>query len=144
MSRTTARKHSFILIYCKQFQEDNDREDIYNKYLESVKTMEDEDLIPISSKDEVFIKRVFYGTLDKIEELNELIKPKLTKWKIERIAKVDLAILQLSLYEILYENDIPERVSVNEAVELAKVYSGDDSPKFINGVLGKILSEKEE
>jgi transcription antitermination protein NusB len=69
----------------------------------------------------------------------------LTKgWKINRISKVDLSILRLSIYEISFMDDIPFNVSVNEAVELAKKYSGEDSGSFINGILGKVTKAQAE
>lgn len=67
------------------------------------------------------------------------IKGNLKNWKIERLSKVDLSILRLCTYELKFEEDIPNRVSVNEAIELAKKYSGEKSATFINGVLGKMI-----
>lgn len=66
-------------------------------------------------------------------------KRKFKNWKIERLSKVDLSILRLCTYELKFEEDIPNRVSVNEAIELAKKYSGEKSATFINGVLGKMI-----
>ncbi len=60
-------------------------------------------------------------------------------WKIERLSKVDLSILRLCTYELNFEEDIPSKVSINEAIELAKKYSGEKSATFINGVLGKMI-----
>ena len=69
---------------------------------------------------------------DRIDQ--EIVKH-LRGWTLERLSKVDLAILRLATYEILFEDEIPQNVSINEAVELSKRYSEDDSRKFINGVL---------
>jgi len=63
-------------------------------------------------------------------------------WRLERLSRVDLSILRLALVEMLYLNDIPVKVTVNEAVEMAKKYSADKSPKFINGVLGAVIEEQ--
>ena len=73
-----------------------------------------------------------------------MIKSHLKDWSFERISKIDLAILRLAIYEIKYREDIPCKVSVNEAVELAKIFGEDSSPAFINGVLAEILKSIEE
>jgi N utilization substance protein B len=65
-------------------------------------------------------------------------------WKVSRMAKVDISILRVAAAEIFYMDDIPDSVSANEAVELAKAYGGDDSPKFINGILGKLIRGKDK
>lgn len=70
-------------------------------------------------------------------ELDALIDEKSTGWKTNRMAKVDLAIIRLAVYEIKFEDDIPTKVSINEAVELAKKYGADESAAFVNGVLAK-------
>ena len=74
--------------------------------------------------------------------MDELIKKYLKGWKLERIPKVNISILRLALYEIIYEDGVPGKVAVNEAVELAKKYSGEDDYMFINGVLGSYLREE--
>ena len=76
-------------------------------------------------------------------ELDEKISAASVNWSLERIAKVDLTILRLATYEILYEDDVPGSVAINEAVELANRYSEPSSGRFINGVLGTILRDKE-
>lgn len=75
------------------------------------------------------------------ENIDSLINKYAKNWTINRMAKVDLAILRLSLCEILYILEIPTKVSINEAVELSKLYCDDKSPKFINGILGSVVSE---
>ena len=71
-----------------------------------------------------------------IPDIDEKIASMAKGWRIDRMSRTDLAILRLSTYELLYDPDIPEGVAINEAVELAKTYGGEDSPSFINGVLG--------
>lgn len=75
------------------------------------------------------------------ENIDSLINKYAKNWTINRMAKVDLAILRLSLCEILYISEIPTKVSINEAVELSKLYCDEKSPKFINGILGSVVSE---
>ena len=90
----------------------------------------------------------FYGT-DEFEEqmsnflanIDEKISANAKGWKIERIAKAELAILRLAVYEALYEESVPVGVAVNEAVELAKEYGGENGAAFVNGILGKIVNE---
>lgn len=75
------------------------------------------------------------------ENIDSLINKYAKNWTINRMAKVDLAILRLAICEILYMSEMPTKVSINEAIELAKLYCDDKSPKFINGILGSVVSE---
>ena len=93
--------------------------------------------------DRAYISRILDGVLSHVTELDEKISAASVNWSLERIAKVDLTILRLATYEILYEDDVPGSVAINEAVELANLYSEPSSGRFINGVLGTILRDKE-
>ena len=86
-----------------------------------------------------YIENIAKGINENMDRIDSLIEKNLQGWKLERLAKVDLAILRVSIYEILYRDDIPVQVSINEAIENAKKYSAEDSFKFINGVLGEIV-----
>ncbi len=89
--------------------------------------------------DEVdYIKRTVPDILDKLDLVDETIEKNLKGWTMARLAKVDRQILRVAVYEFLYKDDIPEEVSINEAVEIARLYSSDEAPKFINGILGTI------
>lgn len=79
-----------------------------------------------------------------LEKLDEIISSALTSWNIKRLSRVDISILRLAVLEILENDEIPEKVSINEAVELAKKYSTDKSPKFINGVLSGCKKHMDE
>jgi len=81
------------------------------------------------------------GVINHQEELDDLISNYANNWALDRMALLDRNIIKISLYEMLYEQDIPFSVSINEAVELAKIFGTDDSRRFVNGVLGKIASE---
>lgn len=85
-----------------------------------------------------FAEELFVGCLEQIEAVDEIIKKYSQNWKFDRISKVDLAILRLAVYELLYRNDIPPIVSINEAIDLAKELSSPDSKRFVNGVLDKV------
>ncbi|WP_128425945.1 transcription antitermination factor NusB [Gudongella oleilytica] len=93
-----------------------------------------------------FIEEAIQGVLDNREHIDSLITKNLEGWSLERLAKVDLSTLRLAAYEILYRDDIPVEVSINEAIEITKKYSSDDSYKYVNGVLGGLVRglEKDE
>lgn len=78
----------------------------------------------------------------KIPELDERINEVAQGWKTRRMGKVELTILRQALYEMLYDSEVPEKVAINEAVDLAKKYGGKDSPAFINGILAKLVTEE--
>lgn len=85
-----------------------------------------------------FAESLIVGTLEKMPQVDETIKKYAKNWKFERIAKVDLAILRLAVYELLFRSDIPPIVSINEAIELSKELSTADSKRFVNGILDKL------
>ena len=87
-------------------------------------------------------KKCFLGISNHCDEIDEKIKAHLKDWDFKRINKVDLAILRLAIYEICFVDDIPCKVSINEAVELSKVFGEDSSSSFVNGVLGEIIKDE--
>jgi N utilization substance protein B len=88
-------------------------------------------------EDTDFVKSLVTGVLDKQEDLDNQIRPLAPEWPLEQIARIDRNVLRLGLYELLYRGDqVPPKVAINEAVELAKAFGSDNSSKFINGVLG--------
>ena len=95
-----------------------------------------------SEEDEKYIKEKLCNIISKAEELDGFIGESVKGWKISRLNKVDLCILRLAVYEMIYDEDVPYKVAINEAVDIAKQYGGEDSPAFINGILGKIASWK--
>ena len=90
-----------------------------------------------------FVNMLVFGVIEKEKEIDELADKYLVDWKIERLNKVDKAILSIGIYELVF-TDIPSIVAINEAVELAKMFGGDDSGSFVNGILGKIASGKKD
>lgn len=92
--------------------------------------------------DKEYIESVTRGVMDSISHIDSYIERHLKRWKLDRICKVDLSILRLAVFEILFMEDIPESVSINEAVELAKRYSSNESASYINGVLSSILKNR--
>ena len=86
-----------------------------------------------------YIKNILLGIEEKHEEIDALIEKNLKNWKIERISKVNLAILRIAVYEMKYVDDVPDKVALNEAIEICKKYSDEKSVSFVNGVLDAIL-----
>jgi len=91
-----------------------------------------------------FVKELIFGVSDHLEEIDGLIRRHATEWPLEQITWVDRNVLRLGIYELLYAENIPSRVAINEAIEVAKNFGGDSSGKFINGVLGAIYAELPE
>ena len=87
-----------------------------------------------------FVQELVSGVLEHREEIDAVIRQKAPAWPLEQVAVIDRNILRLAIYEILIDNRVPVRAAINEAVELAKSFGGESSPKFVNGVLGSISS----
>ena len=92
--------------------------------------------------DQAFIEGLVDGVREKAEELDTIIQPIAPEWPLDQIARIDRMVLRIGTYELLYGTDVPPKVVINEAVELAKGFGGDNSSKFINGVLGTVLRNK--
>ncbi len=126
MTRRQAREEAFILIFEKVFNNDS-VEDI----LELAADVRD--LTP-----DEYIKTVFSGVYEKLEELDEIISQNSIGWKINRISKTALCVLRLAIFEIKFMESIPVAVSINEAVELCKKYATNDDAAFVNGILSTV------
>lgn len=94
--------------------------------------------------EEIYIRDRIPKILQNLEKIDTCISKHLKNWSFSRLAKVDLAILRVAVYEFLFEENIPGPVSIDEAVEISKIYSTEDSSKFINGILGSIYKKLEE
>lgn len=94
-----------------------------------------------SDDEEDFALKLLKNIVDKWKELNDLIIKYAPEWPLKQISVVDRNILRIGIYELKYTKDIPPKVAINEAIELAKNYGGDNSSKFVNGVLGNIYKE---
>ncbi|HBJ9434391.1 TPA: transcription antitermination factor NusB [Listeria monocytogenes] len=88
-----------------------------------------------------YMEKLVEGVMANKAEIDAIIEPNLDNWRMDRLSKVDLSLLRLSVYEIKYLDDVPNRVSLNESIEIAKIYSDEKSSKFINGVLANIAPE---
>ncbi len=127
MNRTKAREYAFILLFEYKFQPD-EIEAILQDFVDEYKPGEQEE----------YIRRAVCGVISKIEEIDSKIGDASKDWKVERMSCVCLAVLRLAVFEILYCQDIPSVVAVNEAVALAKKFDGEEAAPFVNGILGKI------
>lgn len=94
--------------------------------------------------DKEFIENLVHGVDQRQQEIDDTIRPIAPEWPIEQIARMDRVILRIGVYELIYQEGVPPKVAINEAVELAKAFGGDNSSKFVNGVLGTVLRNKEE
>ncbi len=96
------------------------------------------------AREREFAEKLVFGTLDKMKTIDRIIADVSKEWKLERMAWVDINILRIALYEIFFCEEIPPSVSVNEAVELGKIYGSEDSGRFINGILGHVVKNLEK
>lgn len=135
MGRKKARDNAFKCIYQLGFFQ----EEYLDKILELCYEENSND-----EEEKKYIDSVLVGVKENLEEIDNIILSKLKNWTIDRIAKIDIAILRLAIYEIKYLKDIPVKVTANEAVELAKMYGNNDSKSFVNGVIAKIIEDKDE
>jgi len=138
--RKEAREAAMMLLYSISYTPDDTQYQI-----ECFPFTEEGELTGKYSKKSLdYIMDVVKGTLDKLSDIDEFIKKYCKDWSFDRIAPVDIAVLRLAIYEMLYRKDIPTTVSINEAVNIAKKYGHDDSQNFVNGVLGSVYKEIEE
>ena len=129
MTRSKIRENVFKMLFRAEFHDADDMKEQLDLFDEELENPSESELFYINSKSK--------GILEHIDETDALINEKSTGWKTSRMAKVDLSIIRIAVYEIKFEDDIPFKVSVNEAVELAKKYGADESPAFVNGILAK-------
>ncbi len=94
-------------------------------------------------EDVAFIRTLVNGVIEHAEKLDAVLQPVAPEWPIDQIARMDRLVLRMGLYELLYVTDVPPKVVINEAVELAKAFGGENSSKFINGVLGTVLRQRD-
>ena len=136
MNRTAMREQAFKLIYSLEIQRQKKLDEAIKLYLEANE---------ITDKNAIkYIKDAVYGIEKNKKEITSQIEKNLkTDWKIERISKIDLSILKLAIYEIKYK-EIPFKVVINEAVELAKKYGEETSKNFVNGILAVVVKEVQE
>lgn len=134
MGRSELREHIFRILFRIEFQPKEEMEEQLALYLEELESAKD--------TEKEYIRTKYAAIAEKVGMIDEKINASVTGWKTSRMGKVDLTILRLAVYEIEWDEEVPQGVAINEAVELAKRYGGEESPSFINGVLGKIVNPR--
>ncbi|MCR5775220.1 MAG: transcription antitermination factor NusB [Lachnospiraceae bacterium] len=134
MARSAIREHVFILLFESLFCTREAMAGQADNYFEHLDK-------PVDPESEAYIEDRFRGIVEKIGDIDSRIEEKSKGWKLNRIGKVELSILRLAVYEIIYDEEVPVSVAINEAVELAKKYGQEQAGSFVNGVLAKFTEE---
>ena len=132
MSRTELREHIFRMLFRIEFNSEEEMKEQEDFYFE--------DLEKVSEKEQEYILDKYRLIREKKEEIDALLNEIAEGWKTSRMNRVDLTILRLATYEINWDEEVPTGVAINEAVELAKKYSSDEGPSFVNGILAKVAN----
>lgn len=130
MTRRELRENTFVMLFHKEFHDIDEMKEQFELYFEKK--------APMSEKDETYVSERVYDILSKLNEIDSDIEEASESWTVSRMSKIDLSIMRLAYYEMRFDESVPLQVAINEAVEIAKLYGGDNSPSFINGVLGKL------
>lgn len=151
MTRRELREHCFKMLFSADFYPS--AEEVKEQLGQYFNAPEEEDVDPkgdvtilhkveIKEEDRRYLEKRVAGMMDKIPEIDERINEVAAGWRTKRMGKVELTILRLALFEMKYDDAIPEKVAINEAVELAKKFGGDESPSFVNGILAKFAGKE--
>ena len=135
MTRRESREHIFKMLFCRDFYEMDEWKEQAQMYVDALQPVEgqltEEDKAPMLDK--------AVAICEKAEELDAKIDQAAEGWKTKRMGKVDVTVLRLALYEMEYDDQVPTKVAINEAVEIAKKFGGDETPSFVNGVLARLV-----
>ena len=130
MKRRELREHIFELLFRIEFNSSEEMPEQMQLFFAG--------LDELGEQDQSYMEEKYRRIVEKLPELDRRIEETAKSWRISRMGKVDLTILRLAVYEMEFDDDVPVGVAINEAVELSKKFGGDDSPAFVNGILGKI------
>ncbi|MGN1085041.1 MAG: transcription antitermination factor NusB [Lachnospiraceae bacterium] len=146
MTRRELREHTFMLLFRRDFHDAEEMEEQISFYFNGVDLSEEAGeqthyrfLTAPEGEDAEEVKKRFYEVCSHRDEIDAMLAEATSGWRLERIGKVELTLLRLALFEIRFDEKIPDKVAINEAVELAKKYGADASSGFINGVLAKLV-----
>lgn len=147
MTRRGLREHCFKMLFCTDFHTAEEVDEQLSEYFKALPVDEEDKEgntaiihdAKMEEKDREWLKDRVKKIIGLIPEIDEKIDQVAEGWKIRRMGKAELALLRLAVYEMRYDQEIPEKVAINEAVELAKKYGGRDSSAFINGILAKLV-----
>ena len=134
MGRREQREQIFKLLFRQEFHSLQEMDQQVRLFFE------DEEVLGISEKDMNYITEKYQKIRELVPELDQYLDEKVEGWNTARMGKVDLTILRLAVYEMLFDEDVPVTVAINEAVEISKKYGGDDTPAFVNGILAKVAA----
>ncbi|MCD8103901.1 MAG: transcription antitermination factor NusB [Lachnospiraceae bacterium] len=139
MKRSEVRENVFKLVFCGDFHSMKEIPEQVDRFFEETALPDEEiGLTVFGEEDEAVIREKFTQVKDRIPELDARINEVARGWKTSRMGKAELAIIRLAVYEMLYDDEIPVGVAINEAVELAKKYGGEDASSFVNGILARL------
>lgn len=149
MTRRELREHCFKMLFCTDFYPAGEKDGQLDQYFDApIEDETEEDgtdsilhRVDLKEEDRKYLKARVEKVVSLVPDLDRQINEVALGWKTKRMGKVELTILRLALYEMTEDENIPEKVAINEAVELAKKFGGDDSPAFINGILAKLVTE---
>lgn len=130
MKRSEIRENIFKLVFCGEFHSAQEIPEQVQIYFE--------DLPDVTEEEHDYMVKKFDCIKERVGEIDDRLNGVAQGWKTGRMGKAELAILRLAVYEMLYDEEVPVKVAINEAVELAKKYGGDDSPSFVNGILARL------
>ncbi len=134
MGRREQRESIFQLLFMTEFNDGEAMNEQQTLYLEGIEDLRE--------RDRQYIQEKFQKINENLSLLDERLNETSKGWKTTRMNKVDLTILRLAFYEILFDEDVPQGVAINEAVELAKKFGGNDSSSFVNGVLARLVKQQ--
>ena len=147
MTRHELREHCFKVIFCTGFYPTEEADEQIMRYFEQPDEDETEEdgstkilhIVQLKDDEEEEVRTRADDILQHLPEIDELLSSVTEGWKLGRIGRVELSILRLAAYEIRFDEHVPDKVAINEAVELAKKFGGNESPAFVNGVLAKLV-----
>ena len=133
MTKREEREHLFKLLFCKDFHDAAELQEQIAMYQEQQEIEKEEEFAPVKAKLEAIAAQE--GTIDMI------LSQAAEGWRLNRMGKAELTILRIATYEIRYDEEVPDKVAINEAVELAKKYGNDAASGFVNGILAKVIAK---
>ena len=131
MKRREIREHVFKMLFLEKFHDKTQLPEQIELYTSTIEEAKEDEII--------YLEERYNNVMEKLTEIDTMIKEASSGWDIDRMGKTDLAIMRLAVYELKYDEEIPIGVAINEAVELAKIFGQDNSPSFVNGILAKLV-----
>ena len=136
MTKKRTRENLYLMLFQTEFHQEQDLMEQADLFLDN---LEEKDATERAKEK---LKERYQSVLAHLEEIDQKIGEKAEGWTLSRLPKADLSVMRLAVYEILYDEDVPDGVAINEAVELAKRYGGEKSYRFVNGVLASVAKER--